>query len=97
MTTDTLHSSITKMDHLDEKHDSYLYSPLTSYIYTHAEKHMETFFRLRKYYTMNLGRDGVSYEVAERILKKLSKQHQNVLYYRSFLTVNEFYFLQNPF
>lgn len=31
---------------------------------------MEPFFWLRFYYTMNLGRDGVSYKVAEKVLKK---------------------------
>lgn len=38
MTTDTLHSSISKMDHLDKKHNPNLYSPLTSYIQTHTCK-----------------------------------------------------------
>jgi len=58
------------MDHLDKKHDPYLHSPLTSYICTHAEKHMETFCQLQKYYRMNLGRNGVSHQLAERLLKK---------------------------
>lgn len=74
MTTDTLHSSISKMDHLDKKHNPYLYSPLTIHIYTHACRETHGNFLLAKEVLYNeLEEREVLYEVAEESLKSTSK------------------------